>query len=78
MPVLIIQGNTDLQVRVKDAQLLKEALPDAKLVIIDQMNHVLKQSGIDSRSNTATYADPALPLKSELVKTIETFVLSIN
>ena len=78
MPVLIIQGNTDLQVRVKDAQLLKEALPDAKLVIINQMNHVLKQSGIDSGSNTATYSDPALPLKSELVKTIETFVLSIN
>jgi len=78
MPVLIVQGNTDLQVRVKDAQLLKEALPGAKLVIIDQMNHVLKQSGIDSKSNTATYSDPALPLKSELVKTIETFVLSIN
>ncbi|HEX2628590.1 MAG TPA: alpha/beta hydrolase, partial [Chitinophagaceae bacterium] len=44
-PVLIIQGDKDLQVTVSDAQLLNKALPKSKLGIIASMNHVLKYIG---------------------------------
>lgn len=65
IPVLIIQGSTDLQVTVADAQLLKQALPSAKLVIIDQMNHPLKTVSSDKQANTATYNKPELPIDSD-------------
>ena len=39
---LIINGNKDIQVQVTDAENLKKAKSDASLVIINNMNHVLK------------------------------------
>jgi alpha-beta hydrolase superfamily lysophospholipase len=78
MPVLIIQGTTDLQVSVQDAQLLKKAKPDADLKLIVQMNHVLKQATADRQENLATYNKPELPLKAELVNNIEAFVRYSN
>jgi uncharacterized protein len=78
IPVLIIQGTTDLQVSVQQAQWLKAADPSAKLVLIDQMNHVLKQSGKEKNENLATYTNPALPLKAELLTAIEKFVVSVR
>lgn len=73
-PTLIIQGNTDLQVTVDDAKLLAAARPDAKLLIIDHMNHVLKESDANVTNNMATYKNPALPLKSGLVDDIVKFI----
>lgn len=74
IPTLIIQGTTDLQISVDDAKLLSEAKPDAKLVIINNMNHVLKESDSDIKNNIATYGNPNLPLKSELVEEIVNFI----
>lgn len=74
MPVLIIQGSTDLQVSVEDAKLLSSAKPDAKLLIIDNMNHVLKESDSDIQSNMATYSNPALPLKAGLIDELVHFI----
>jgi hypothetical protein len=74
IPVLIIQGTTDLQVSVDDAKLLSSSKPDAKLLIIDNMNHVLKESDADVQKNMATYRDPGLPLKPELVDGIGSFI----
>ena len=37
MPVLILQGTTDIQVSVGDAELLAKANPAAKLVLIEGM-----------------------------------------
>ena len=56
IPVLLIQGTTDLQVSVNDAKLLSEANSDANLVIINNMNHVLKESGSNIQENMATYS----------------------
>ena len=39
-PVLIIQGTTDLQVQVKEAEQLAKAQPEATLQFINEMNHV--------------------------------------
>lgn len=74
IPVLILQGNTDIQVGPADAALLKKAKPDAVLTEIDQMNHILKQAPSDRATNIATYNNPNLPLKKELTEAVVTFV----
>jgi len=74
MPVLIIQGTTDLQVTVEDAKLLSASRPDARLLIIESMNHVLKESDADPQRNMATYTNAELPLKSGLIDEITDFV----
>ncbi len=78
MPVLIIQGTTDLQVSVQNAHWLKAADPAATLVIVDQMNHVLKHTGLDTKENMGTYTNPAIPIMTEMVKAMEKFVYSIH
>ncbi len=74
-PVLIVQGSTDIQVSVKEAELLKEANKNAELVIIDGMNHIMKDAEADRMKNLATYYNPDLPLNQELVKSIVNFIL---
>ena len=62
IPLLIIQGTTDLQVSVDDAKMLKDSSPDAVLKIIDGMNHILKDAPINQEKNLETYGNPKLPL----------------
>jgi fermentation-respiration switch protein FrsA (DUF1100 family) len=73
-PVLIINGDQDLQVDVDQAKKLKEAQPKAKLVIIDNMNHVLKESKAKDLANQQTYQKPELPLVDELKQVILSFI----
>ncbi len=59
----LLQGLRDLQVTMSDAQLLKKADPAATLVMLSNVNHVLKSVASDDRgANVATYSDPSLPL----------------
>lgn len=74
-PLLIVQGKRDMQVSVADAERLKQAAPSAKLVLLDDTNHVLKTvTSDDRRANAATYADPRLPLAPGVVDAIADFV----
>lgn len=73
-PVLILQGETDLQVTVADARALKAAQPKASLVLLPQVNHVLKVAPADRGANLATYADPSLPLAPGVVEAIAAFL----
>ena len=73
-PVLIIQGETDIQVPVTDAHLLAAGRPDATVAIIPGMNHVLKLAPIDRAANIAAYADPDRPLAPGLMEAIDGFV----
>ena len=66
IPVLIIQGTTDIQVSVDDAKWLSAAQPKGKLVVIENMNHILKEAPADRQKNIATYSNPDLPLKEDL------------
>jgi alpha-beta hydrolase superfamily lysophospholipase len=75
-PVLILQGDNDLQISVVDARLLSAAQPDARLEILPDMNHVLKAAPRDRAGNLATYADPDLPLAPGVMPAILTFVKS--
>jgi fermentation-respiration switch protein FrsA (DUF1100 family) len=74
IPVLIIQGTTDLQVSTHDAELLKKAKPDATLVEIEGMNHILKAAPAERNANVSTYNQPDLPLKEEVIPAIISFV----
>ena len=74
-PILIIQGTTDLQVSVTDAEMLMKANPRAQLEILENMNHVLKEVGDDKTRNIQTYSEPELPLKKGLVKVLLDFII---
>lgn len=72
--VAIVQGTTDLQVLVSDAERLHAARPDAAYTIVEGMNHVLKAVPADRAANIAAYSDPSLPLASGLTAALLTFV----
>lgn len=75
IPVLIVQGKRDIQVAVNDAELLKQALPAARLLLIDTMNHVLKDcDSMDRQKQMAVYTDPSLPVDATLVSSLITFI----
>jgi uncharacterized protein len=76
IPALIIQGTTDIQVTSNDAKKLSTAQPKAKLILIDGMNHILKQAPLDQNMNIATYTQPELPLKKELIDNLIPFILA--
>jgi len=74
-PVQIIQGTTDIQVQVADAELLAAAYPTAELHIIENMCHVLKEATLDSTAQNQAYTDPSLPIMAELVDALAPFAL---
>ena len=74
IPVLIIQGNTDIQIEVNDAQILHKAAKMSKLEIIDGMNHVFRQASENRLLNLQTYGNPDLPIDKSLVNIISDFI----
>ncbi|HEU4520672.1 MAG TPA: alpha/beta hydrolase, partial [Thermoanaerobaculia bacterium] len=75
MPLLVIQGTTDVQVAVADAERLARASGKARLFIIDGMNHILKDVPPDADAQVRSYSDPALPLSPTLANAIRSFVV---
>jgi len=75
VPMLIVQGTTDLQVPVGEAKILAASNPLAALSLIPDMNHVLKRSppGEDQR---AAYTDPSIPIDPRVVEAIAGFLLN--
>jgi pimeloyl-ACP methyl ester carboxylesterase len=74
MPVLVVQGNTDIQVDVVQANRLHGASKGAKLAIIPGMNHVFKHVRAVPELQVASYGDPSLPVSPLLVKSIVDFL----
>lgn len=74
IPVLILQGNKDLQVTIKDAENLAEANKKAELVIVDKMNHVLKIIDGDEQANYASYTNEVLPISEVMTDKIVSFI----
>jgi len=73
IPTLIINGDKDIQVQTSDARKLKEAKPNAELVIIKNMNHVLKDIQKEE-DNMNSYYSSEYPISKELIETIVLFV----
>ena len=74
IPVLIINGNKDIQIPEEEANLLKEANPGAELIIIDKMNHVLVTIEGDNLENSKSYNEPGRELSKQLVTEIASFI----
>ena len=77
-PVLIVQGTTDIQITVAEANTLHAARPRAELAIIEGMNHVLKLVPADPAQQRASYSDPALPLAPEVLERVSDFILAAD
>lgn len=75
IPVLILQGDKDIQVGTDEAEKLHAAQPASSIYIIKDMNHVLKQCDtMQQMAQLATYSKPELPIKPELVEHIVEFI----
>ena len=77
IPVLILQGDKDIQVGVKEAEKLYLARMLSSFYIIEGMNHVLKHcEGNDMLSQLEAYQSPTMPIKQELIEHIARFLLN--
>lgn len=74
MPILIINGTKDLQVSEEEAKLLKQAKPDAELVIIEKMNHILVPIEGDDLENSKSYNEAYRKISPELISSILSFL----
>jgi len=78
-PVLIVQGETDLQASVADAVRLHAARPDARLVVVPEVNHVLKHVADKTLAGQGpSYTDPSLPIAPEVVAAIADWILALG
>lgn len=75
IPTLILQGTNDIQVSIEDAKRLSTANPKAKLILITDMNHILRIIVGDKQANIATYNKADLPIANDLVKSITGFII---
>lgn len=77
IPVLILQGDKDLQVSLKDAEKLYAARMFSSFYIIEGMNHVLKHCDSNEMlGQLDAYQNPTLPIKDELIEHIARFLLN--
>ena len=78
IPALVVQGTTDIQTSQEDAKLLAAALPAARLVMIEGMNHVLKTAPPGRAEQMPAYSDPSLPVVPTLLEEISAFIKSVK
>jgi uncharacterized protein len=74
VPVLVVQGRNDLQVTVDDAELLKKGKANAQLLLLDSMNHILKNAPSDLQGNFTTNNQPDLPVSPKLLESMIEFI----
>lgn len=74
-PVLIVQGECDVQVKITDAENLQNANKKSVLDLIPLMTHTLKNAGKECEDKDGgSYADPSLPLNKRLIDDITGFI----
>ena len=78
IPILIAQGTTDIQVNVQAAKVLNQAKPSARLLMINGMNHVLKEVPAEQEKQIKSYTNPSLPVAPKLIEGIISFIKSIK
>ncbi|AWM13941.1 alpha/beta hydrolase [Flavobacterium sediminis] len=76
IPILIVQGTKDIQVSTEDAKKLAAASPEARLILIENMNHVFKIVEVNGISNMEGYNNPDLPVAEEMVNSIKSFIFN--
>ena len=77
LPILIVQGEADLQITPLDARLLHQAGPGSSLLLLPGVTHTLKRAGSSSLEDyRSTYSKPGLGLPPELINAVAAFMLS--
>lgn len=74
VPILVVQGSTDFQTSLKDAELLAAANPTARLAVVEGMNHILKDAPANRLRNFRTYTKQGLPLSEGLFGALDPFL----
>lgn len=74
IPILILNGTKDLQVTEAEAELLHQAVPESKLQIIENMNHVLVPIEGGTLENSKSYNESARALSPEIFEAIVNFI----
>jgi pimeloyl-ACP methyl ester carboxylesterase/uncharacterized protein YfiM (DUF2279 family) len=77
IPVLIVQGTTDIQTSMEDVKLLAAANPKARFVSIEGMNHILKEVSGDRMAQMPKYGDSTLVVAPKLIDEIASFIRSV-
>lgn len=75
IPILILQGNNDLQVTVQDAENLAKSNKNTELLIVDKMNHIMKIIEGDKQANMESYNNATLPISEAMTNKIVSFIL---
>ncbi|MBW0143844.1 alpha/beta hydrolase [Sphingomicrobium clamense] len=75
LPVIIVQGEEDLQVAVSEAEKLHAAAPESTLVLLDRVNHALKpvEPG-EMAANVASYGDEGLAIDPRVAEMIAGYI----
>ena len=74
IPILVIQGTSDIQISTENGKTLYQASKNAKLLIVEDMNHILKITGDDLEKNISSYTNPDLPLAGGISERIIYFI----
>ena len=78
-PVLIVQGDKDVQVSVQDAEALAAAKPGARIVLIPDANHLFKATDrADRAAQLRLYTDPTVPVMPELVDALVEWIAGVK
>jgi uncharacterized protein len=72
--LLLVQGNRDFQVTMAEFASLAAARPDAPALVLETMNHALKDVPADLDANYASFSDPSFALAPGLAETIAAFL----
>jgi uncharacterized protein len=78
VPILIVHGSNDLQTSVEDAKLLHTNVKGSELLIIQGMNHVLKEAEGNIETQITSYIDPTLPLHKDIGEGVLKFITKVN
>lgn len=78
IPVLILSGSTDIQLKKADFDSLCASVKHAECLYVEGMNHVLVEAPMDYVSNITTYMDPQKPLCPIVIEKILKFVRNLN
>ncbi|WBL24801.1 alpha/beta hydrolase [Zunongwangia sp. HGR-M22] len=69
IPILIVNGNKDIQINVHDAEGLKSVVSDAELLLLENMNHILK-----SEAETKKNEEGELIVHPDLIPALTKFI----
>lgn len=74
IPILLLQGDKDLQVGVENVKILNGQSKNARMYIILKMNHVMKIIEGDEKENLAAYSNRTLGISTFMTDCIVTFI----